>query len=383
MDEPARFLVGAPGRVVNRVPSTHAHTTSRSNYMPLRFVVPLALLGFSACMDDFSVDESDASTDVGVQQDVNGDDAGDAGLVDSATPDDAMLDAGGSPDDSGAFAECPPPWLYYVVQSEAEPTFVARYSITDESTTRCAKLDGEGSITELASSALVISPDRMVIAGPDQLQMLNLRTDIIEWSIPTALPFTAVGFASLFSVDSTSFGVGWDRDVPNLGAVSIRNISDGAIRMELPDVTWRDATAAPERDGDLWIVGRSRTSTIVAQRYVVGSQSPIDELETAGERVSTVGQRLVIDIGGSYRLYDLAEDGPAFIDTVVLPSAECRLIDVVGHPFRDGVVFVGCGEDGRIRSVRAHLRGDGSYEAVEGSVLFEETVLSLSLYEGV
>ncbi|MFK8003426.1 MAG: hypothetical protein AB8H86_27895, partial [Polyangiales bacterium] len=148
------------------------------------------------------------------------------------------------------------------------------------------------------------------------------------------------------------------------------------------DVNWKDATAAPERAGDLWIVGRNRRGSNVAQRYVVGSQSSVEEIEVSAARVSTAGERLVITTSAGYRLYALEDGGPTFIDTVVLPSAECRIIDTVGHPFRDEAVFVGCGADGNIESVRIHNRTSDSFEVVGGSLSFSETALSLALYEG-
>ncbi|MFK8003428.1 MAG: hypothetical protein AB8H86_27905 [Polyangiales bacterium] len=83
----------------------------------------------------------------------------------------------------------------------------------------------------------------------------------------------------------------------------------------------------------------------VAQRYVVGSQSSVEEIEVSAARVSTAGERLVITTSAGYRLYALEDGEPTFIDTAVLPSAECRIIDTVRHPFRDEAVFVGCDAD--------------------------------------
>lgn len=360
--------------------------------MRFNLVVAVGLLSLSACRDDFTIDEADASADAGTDAsrdaanadaDVAEDATNDAGVMDSAAPDAVMADVMGdviNNDDGSVDPVCAPPWLYYVVRSDDEPTYVARYSIAEDGTERCADLTGGDAIADLTSSALVVNAESMILAGPESLQQLNLVTDRIEWTLSPDLDFTALGPTSLFYVGATSFGVGWDQDTPSMGGVSIRNVESGAIQREL-DVMWQDATAAPEQPGDLWILGRSRLGRNVAQRYVVGSQSAIEEIELQGTRISTVDERLVIATSATYRLYDLDAEGPTFVDTVFLPSDECRLVDVVGHPFRDEV-FVGCGSDGNIESVRIHNRDTDSYEAVPNSVQFDESVSSLSLYEG-
>ena len=348
----------------------------------------LGLLSFTACMDDFTIGSVDGAVGDALESDAAPDAAGaDVALMDGALVDGALVDGGtdGSPlmdvthSDGAINSVCAAPWLYYVVQSNA-PTYVARYSITAGGTERCADLTGGGAIDERTSSALVMDAGTMILAGPNTLQRLNTATDRIEWTMPMDLEFTALGATALFYVGATSFGVGWDNESPHLAGVSIRSVTDGAIQREL-NVRWVDATEAPERSGDLWIVGRSSAGANVAQRYVVGSQSAIDEFDVTASRISTVGDRLVITSSAGYRFYDLEAGAANFVDTVVLPSGECRVNDTVGHPFRDAV-FVGCGAGGVIDSVRIHDRDAGSYEPVTNSVLFDESVSSLSLYEG-
>lgn len=353
-------------------------------------LIAALLLSLAGCQDDFTIDGADASADVSTldvsELDAASADGGpqdDAAMTDAGAEDAAISDATTdvTRGDSAVDPACTPPWLYYLVQSDDEAPYVARYSITASGTARCANLSGGDAIADLASSALVVDGGTMILAGPETLQQLDVVNDEIMWTISTDLDFSPIGHIALFDVGATSFGVGWDQDGPSLGGVSVRAISDGATQREL-DVNWTDATAAPERAGDLWIVGRNRLGRNVAQRYVVGSQSAIEEIDVSASRISTVGERLVITTSAGYRFYALEEAGPAFVDSVFLPSAECRIVDTVGHPFRDEAVFVGCGADGNVDSVRIHNRTSESYETVPGSLAFEETALSLSLYAG-
>lgn len=346
-------------------------------------------LGLGACSDEFLIADEDAGADAtpdGSADVVDMDAGADAASLDAASLDAASLDANVPDTLPDALAVdvgpsgCALPWLYYVVQSDVEATYVARYSIGATGPVRCENLTAGGAIAENASSALALTQEQMILAADDQLQLLNLTTDRIEWTLPVTLPFQPQNHIALFYLGSSDFGVGWDREAPSLGGVSVRRVSDGTSRAEL-DVRWLDATAAPGRRGEVWMVGRAEGGERVLQRYSTSSEVAVDEILLSAERISSAGERLYIDAGNSYRIYELLKGEPIFIDTVVLPSAECRLVDVIGDPSRDAA-FVGCGEDGQIRNVRVHLRASDAYELIPDAVTFDESVFSLSLFEG-
>ncbi len=156
--------------------------SQRSSWrLTTRILLVGALLAVvSACSgEDFTIVDGsvDGSQDGALE-------AGDGGLDDGAVQDgatDAAAEDAGTMD--GGAEDCPLPWLLYVQRGEDHGA-VHRLSVRADGVDACPVWMGGGTLDGLSAYALPVAPNRVAVAGPEGVQMLDTTTDEVLWTQP-------------------------------------------------------------------------------------------------------------------------------------------------------------------------------------------------------